>query len=89
MTPSGPGPIVASVCAAFLVASTARVRRARVLVTRGGAGACVTSDSVIRGVRSMVSASMAAASVSRGGMGVTAAWMGVAETAEVMGSVAR
>ena len=89
MTQSGLGPIAASVCAAFLVASTARVRGARVLVTRGGAGACVTSDNVTRGVRSMVSVSMVAASVSRAGMGVTAAWTGVAATVGVMASVAR
>ena len=89
MTQSGLGPIAASVCAAFLVASTARVRGARVLVTRGGAGACVTSDNVTPGVRSMVSVSMAAACVSRDGMGVTAVLMGVAETVEVTESVER
>ena len=89
MTRSGPGPIAASVCAAFLVVSTARVRGARVLVIRGGAGACVTSDNVTRGVRSMVSVSTAAASVSRGGMGVTAPWTGVVETVGDMASVAR
>ena len=69
--------------------AAARVRRARVLVTRDGAGACVTSDSVTPGVRSMVSVSMGAVCVNRAGMADTAAWMDVAETAGVMESVAR
>ena len=89
MTQNGPEQIAASVCAASRVASTARVREARVLVTRGGAGPGVTSDNVTPAVKSTASASTAAACVSRDGMGVTAAWTGVAETAGVMESVAR
>ena len=49
----------------------------------------MTSSSVTPAVTSMVSVSMAAACVSRGGMGVTAALTGVAETVEVTEIVAR
>ena len=89
VTQNGPDQTAASVCAASLVGSTARVRGARVPVTRGGAGPGVTSGNVTPGVRSTDSASTAAACVSRAGMGGTAAWTGVAETAGVMESVAR
>ena len=89
MTPSGLDLTAASACAASLVARTALVREARALVTQAGAESSVTSSNVTRAVTSMVSVSMAAACVSRDGMGVTAALMGVAETVEVTESVER